>query len=106
MEESRAVSPDGKSVAFSAGAGAPHIWVRLLAGGPPLKITRDDVPHLYPRWSPDSASLIYFSPAAEADAHGGAIYDIPAYGGSPRRLATSFTGADISHDGKRIAYFR
>ncbi|HTM86900.1 MAG TPA: protein kinase [Terriglobales bacterium] len=107
MERSPAVSPDGKAVAFSGGVGTPQIWVRLLAGGPPLKITRDDVPHLYPRWAPDSGSLIYFSPPPEAGAQGdGAIYDIPALGGSPRRLASSFTGGDLSHDGKRMAYFR
>jgi len=106
MEQSPAVSPDGKAVAFSAGAGTPHLWVKLLAGGAPLKITRDDVPHLYPRWSPDSGSLIYFSPAKTPETQGGAIYDIPALGGSPRRLASSFTGGDISHDGKRIAYLR
>lgn len=105
MEEAPAVSPDGKSVAFSAGTGTPHIWVRLMSGSSRLKITHDNVPHLYPRWSPDSASLIYFSPAKDADMQG-AIYEIPALGGSPRRLASSFTGGDISHDGKRIAYFR
>ncbi len=105
MEQSPTLSPDGKAVAFSAGAGSPQIWVRLLAGGTPLKITHDQLPHLDPRWSPDSASLIYFSPAEQPEA-GGAIYDIPALGGSPRRLATSFTGGDISHDGKQLAYFR
>ncbi len=104
MEQSPAVSPDGKAVAFSAGSNAPQLWVRLLAGGAPLKITRDEVPHLYPRWSPDSASLLYFSPA-QAPQSDGAVYDIPALGGSPRRLVASFTGADVSHDGKRLAYF-
>jgi Tol biopolymer transport system component len=106
IEDSPAVSPDGKAVAFSGGTGTPHIWVRLLAGGAPLKITRDDLPHLYPRWSPDSGSLVYYSPSDKPEVHGGAIYDIPALGGSPRRLAESFSGGDISHDGKRIAYFR
>lgn len=106
MEQSPAVSPDGKSVAFSGGAATPHIWVRLLAGGPPLKITRDSVPHLYPRWSPDSGSLIYFSPAEDRQAEGGTIYEIPALGGSSRRLAGSLSGGDISHDGKQIAYLR
>lgn len=106
MEQSPAVSPDGKSVALSAGTGTPHIWVRLLAGGAPLRITRDHVPHLYPRWSPDSASLIYFSPAAAESEAQGAIYEISALGGNPRRLVTSFTGGDISHDEKRLAFFR
>jgi Tol biopolymer transport system component/DNA-binding winged helix-turn-helix (wHTH) protein len=104
-EESPAVSPDGKSLAFSAGADTPHIWVRLLSGGSPLKITRDNVAHLYPRWSPDSVSLIYFTPGKGTAMEGG-IYEIPALGGSPRRLASSFTGGDLSHDGKRLAYFR
>jgi Tol biopolymer transport system component/DNA-binding winged helix-turn-helix (wHTH) protein len=105
IEESPAVSPDGKSVAFSAGAGTPHIWVRLLSGGSSLKITQDNVAHLYPRWSPDSVSLIYFTPGKGTAMEGG-IYEIPALGGSSRRLASSFTGGDISHDGKRLAYFR
>jgi Tol biopolymer transport system component len=104
VEDTPGVSPDGKSVAFSAGAGTPQIWVRLLAGGRPLRITHDHVPHLYPRWFPDSASIIYFSPADEPDVEG-AIYEIPALGGGPRRLVSSFTGGDISHDGTRLAYF-
>lgn len=105
MEESPALSPDGKSVAFTAGAVTPQIWVRLMSGGSPLQVTHDDVPHLDPRWSPDSASIIYFAPARDSDVQGD-IYEIPALGGSPRKLATGSTGGDISHDGKRIAYFR
>src|SRR5207302_8889147 len=66
LEEFPALSPDGKSVAFSADiSGGRQIWVRLLAGGAPLPITRDPADHQYPRWSPESASLIYSSPAAE-----------------------------------------
>src|SRR5438094_10678 len=83
MEQSPSISPDGKAVAFSAGENVPHVWVRLLAGGPPLKITRDDAAHLFPRWAPDSASLIYFSPSPQNDVEG-TIYEIPALGGTPR----------------------
>ena len=36
--------------------------MRLLAGGTPLQVTHDAADHQYPRWSPDSSSLIYFSP--------------------------------------------
>jgi len=105
MEESPAISPDGKAVAFSSGDGTPQVWVRLLAGGPPLQITRDDSPHFFPRWAPDSASLIYFSPSPNPDEQG-TIFEIPALGGTPRRLAPSISGGDFSHDGKRLAYFR
>src|SRR5271169_4984750 len=42
IEESPAFSPDGRSVAFvSDSTGSRQIWIRLLAGGPPLQITHD-----------------------------------------------------------------
>ncbi len=60
MEESPAISPDGKTVAFVARAGSKRqIWLRLLAGGAPRQITRDDVDHEQPTWAPDSSALIY-----------------------------------------------
>src|SRR5437879_4332385 len=106
LEEFPAISPDSKSVAFSADIrGSRQIWVRLLAGGAPLAITRDPADHQYPRWSPDSASLIYYSAAAESGSEG-TLWEISALGGVPRRLLNSVSGGDVSHDGKRIAYFR
>jgi Tol biopolymer transport system component len=105
MEEFPASSPDGKWVAFTADAGGRRqVWVRLLAGGTPLQVTRDDADHQYPRWSPDSSSLIYFSPSQEPDGEG-KIWQISALGGTARPLASSLGGADLSHDGKHIAYF-
>ena len=66
LEESPAISPDGKSAAFVATSGGKRqIWLRLLAGGPPLVITKDDADHSGPRWSPDSASLIYYTSSSK-----------------------------------------
>jgi len=105
MEEFPAISPDGKSVAFTADLGGRRqVWVRLLAGGTPLQVTHDDADHLYPRWSPDSSSLIYFSPSAEPDGEG-KIWQVPALGGTARPLVNSLGEADLSHDGKHLAYF-
>jgi Tol biopolymer transport system component len=105
MEEFPALSPDGKSVAFTADvSGRRQIWVRLLAGGTPLQVTEDDADHQYPRWSPDSSSLIYFSPSQEPDGEG-KIWQISALGGTARPLVSSLSGGDLSHDGKHIAYF-
>ncbi|HEV8253716.1 MAG TPA: protein kinase [Vicinamibacteria bacterium] len=105
LEESPAVSPDGKSVAFTAAAGGRrHIFVRLMAGGAPLQITRDDADHEFPRWTPDSSSLLYFSPGGEESS--GTVWEISALGGVPRRIASGISGADVSHDGSRIAFFR
>jgi len=105
MEEFPALSPDGKSVAFTAdAAGRRQIWVRLLAGGAPLQVTHDDADHQTPRWSSDSASLIYFSPSTEPDGEG-RIWEIPALGGTARPIVASLGSGDLSHDGKQIAYF-
>jgi Tol biopolymer transport system component len=106
LEGSPAFSPDGKSVAFvSDSSGARQIWMRLLAGGPSLQITHDAGEHQEPRWSQDSASIIYYTPPPEGDAQG-ALWEISALGGAPRRLISSMSGADVSHDGKRLTFFR
>ena len=106
IEESPAISPDGKEVAFVARAGSKRqIWRRLLAGGAPLQITRDDTDHEQPRWVPDSSALIYYVPSATPGEHG-AIWEVAALGGEPRRIASALSGGDISHDGRRIALFR
>src|SRR5260370_10297905 len=105
MEEFSALAPDGKWVAFTADVGGRRqVWVRLLSGGTPLQVTRDDADHQYPRWSPDSSSLIYFSPSQEPDGEG-KIWQIPALGGTARPRVSSLDGRDLSHDGKHMSYF-
>jgi serine/threonine protein kinase len=106
LEDSPSFSPDGKSVAFvSDSTGSRQIWIRLLAGGPPLQITSGPGSHLEPRWSQDSAAIIYFTPPPEGDAQG-TLWEISALGGTPRQLVSSMSGADVSHDGKRLTFFR
>ncbi|MBA3297423.1 MAG: protein kinase, partial [Acidobacteria bacterium] len=106
MEESPAIAPDGKVVAFVARAGSKRqIWTRLLAGGPPRQLTSEETDHEQPRWTPDSSSLIYYVPSATPGEHG-TIWEISAFGGEPRRVASALGGGDISHDGRRIALFR
>ena len=105
LEEFPSISPDRRSVAFTANVGGRRqIFVRLVARGSPVSITKDAVDHQSPRWSPDGNSLLYFSPAAPGDAQG-AIWSIPALGGSPRRVITSIGDADVSRHG-RLACFR
>ena len=105
IEESPAFSPDGKSVAFvSDSTGSRQIWIRLLAGGPPLQLTHGAGDHREPRWSQDSAAIIYYTPPPEGDAQG-VLWEVSALGGAPRRLVSSMSGADVSHDGKRLTFF-
>jgi eukaryotic-like serine/threonine-protein kinase len=106
VEESPAISPDGKSVAFVARVnGRKQIWVRLLAGGAPLQLTKDDADHESPRWTPDSSSLIYFLPDP-SPVEPGTIWEISALGGTGRRIASALSAGDVSHDGRRIATFQ
>ncbi len=106
MKESPAISPDGKMVAFvSLTKGRRQIWIRLLAGGVPLQVTRDDNDHHEPRWTPDASTLLYHSRSANCSDQG-ALWEIAALGGPPRRLTLALGGGDISHDGRRIALFQ
>ncbi len=106
LEESPVFSADGRSIAFVAPAnGHRQIWVRLLAGGTALQLTRDAIDHLQPRWTLDSAAIVYF--IASADGAGeGTLWEVPALGGPPRRIVTATSGGDLSHDGKRLAVFQ
>lgn len=106
LEESPAISPDGKTVAFTSdNAGYRQVWVRLIAGGPPLQITHDDLDHIYPRWLPDSSTLVYYSSPSPGSEQG-TLWEVSALGGKPRPLMRSISSADISHDGKKLAFFR
>ncbi len=106
LAESPAISPDGRSVAFTGTVGGKRqVFVQLIAGGAPLQITRDSVDHERPRWSPDSSSILYFSPAASGKAQG-SIWEIPALGGAPRRVVNSVGAGDVSLMDGRLAFFR
>jgi serine/threonine protein kinase len=106
QEETPAISPDGKILAFvSSINGKRQIWIRLLEKGAPLQVTHEDADHLQPRWTPDSSSLIYYVPSATPGEQG-TIWELPYTGGSPQRVASALSGGDISHDGKRIAMFQ
>jgi eukaryotic-like serine/threonine-protein kinase len=106
LEESPAISPDGRSLAFTGGVGGKRqVFMQLIAGGAPLQITRDTVDHECPRWSPDSSSILYFSPAVSGAVQG-SIWEIPALGGVPRRVVNSVGCADISQTDGRLALFR
>jgi Tol biopolymer transport system component len=105
LEESPALSPDGKTVAFVATSGGRRqIWVRLLAGGTPLQITNDTVDHYEPRWARDSTSLLCYTPGQEPGS--GIIWEIPVSGGSAREVVRALAPGDFSHDGKSLAFVR
>lgn len=99
LEETPAISPDGKNVAFvAASGGRRQIWIQQISSGSPRAVTKDDLDHFGPRWSADSSRLIYFA--------GSAIWEMPALGGEARKMVNARAPGDLSHDGKRLAFFR
>ena len=107
LEETPALSPDGQMIAFTAAVnGKRQVFVQALqGGGNPLPLTFDDADHQFPRWTPGSNSLVYFSPATPGDRQG-TLYEIPALGGEPRTVGPSMGGADVSMADRRLTYFR
>src|SRR6266446_5226399 len=95
-----AFSPDGKQVAFAwdgEKGGNFDIYVKLVDAGTPLRLTTNPANEFAPAWSPDGRYVAFYRESGV----GGAIFMVPALGGSERRLAAaSRPGLSWSPDGK------
>jgi hypothetical protein len=104
-EEGPSFSPDGSQVAYRGDQNKQwDIYVKLIGGGPPLRLTSDAGTHWYPAWSPDGKWIAFT--ARHAEGRNG-LFVMPALGGPERLLAELGQGnwafADWSPDGKWIA---
>ena len=100
-DASPAASPDGKTIAFMSDRdGVPRIWLKQVVGGGELALTqgRDD----FPRFSPDGSAILFVRTTADSSS----LYRVPSLGGDPRKLIDDVTGADLSPDGRQIAFTR
>jgi hypothetical protein len=98
IDINHAVSPDGKTLAFTSRS----IWRMPVEGGQPVRVTDGPVCWVH-GWSPDGKSLVSSSDRG----HGLDIYAISADGGPERRLTTNLRPDDTpqySPDGRWI-YF-
>jgi Tol biopolymer transport system component/predicted Ser/Thr protein kinase len=103
-----AFSPSGLELAFSRQEqdGSWHIWIVSVEGGVPRQLTSGALPEIYPRFTPDGASVVFHSWSSGPDR----IWCVPVSGGPPTALTPARRDddqyADVSPDGQRIAFAR
>ena len=101
-EAQPSLSPDGRSVAFVSNRdGHYDIYVGLITGGSLVRITNDANLKARPRWSPDGTKIAY-SRLNESGLWD--IWEVPALGGTPRRLILNAMDPAWSPDGRALAY--
>lgn len=84
-----AFSPDGKQIAFAwTGEQGDNwdIYIRMVEGGNPLRLTSNPAFDLNPTWSPDGRTLAFYRQTQDE----GGIYLTPVLGGAERKLADVF----------------
>ena len=99
-EISPSFSPDGRQVAFAWNGEKRDnldIYVKMVDGGNPLRLTTDPAPDRIPKWSPDGRHVAFMRQQA--------IYLVPPLGGAERKL-TDGANSDIAWtpDSRAIAF--
>jgi eukaryotic-like serine/threonine-protein kinase len=96
------ISPDGKLIAFASDRGGSNldIWVKQVAGGDPIQLTRDPADDHQPAFSADGGQIVFRS-----EREGGGIYVVSALGGEARLLAQKGRNPRFSPAGDWIAYW-
>lgn len=111
-------SPEGQTIAYvSDRTGNFEIFLKQVSGGPDINLTNNPADDMQPSFSPDGkqiafvssrsgeySCLCFFLYGTEQPLMGGAIWVMPALGGSPRRIVESGTFPSWSPDGSSIIY--
>jgi len=104
-ESDPAFSPDGKQIAF-VWTKYPRkdngIYVKLVGGEDPLRLTQGAGPVCFPTWSPDGGHISYQGCSSGSCG----TFVVPALGGPERKLtsASACLGLSWSSDGKFLTF--
>jgi Tol biopolymer transport system component/DNA-binding winged helix-turn-helix (wHTH) protein len=118
LESYAAISPDGEKVAYSWNGGegrAEHLYVQLIDGSEPLRLTNENRRDYSPAWSPDGRQIAFLREIREPGQAGfSEIRAISALGGKETRLGTAavrfevgplfVSGLDWSPDGNYLVF--
>ena len=101
-----AFSPDGRELAFSRNEvdGSWHVWMVDVSGNNARQLTSGSPPQMYPRFTPDGESVVYFGWSTP-----GRVWRVPRRGGPAVALTPEGEDAgyaDISPDQSELAYVR
>jgi Tol biopolymer transport system component len=102
VEGQPSLSPDGRSVAYVSNQGGQwDVFVTLVSGGSPVRVTNDSRLELHPRWSPDGSRLAFgrVNEAGLID-----VWIMPALGGTARLAVKNARQPAWSPDGRQLAY--
>jgi dipeptidyl aminopeptidase/acylaminoacyl peptidase len=101
FSDSPAISGDGKLLAYSSQKdGMRDLYVKQITGGQPIRLTYDGSGNTMPDFSPDGSKIVFRS---NRDA--GGIYEIAAFGGETRLLASEGLNPKYSPDGTKVAFW-
>ena len=102
VQDYPALSPDGRSVAFISNRdGRYDVYVGLVSGGRLVQVTNDANVEARPCWSPDGGTIAY---ARLNDSGLWDVWQVPALGGTSRRLVLNASDPTWSSDGRSLAY--
>jgi Tol biopolymer transport system component len=86
--------------------GSWHLWIIPAGGGAARQLTSGKEPEIYPRFTPDGASIVFNTWGQEPLS----IWSVPSIGGPAKRLTAPKFGsdgyADVSPDGRWIVFAR